>query len=51
MLPKFLVWRCVLLFGIVLKRYDSDSLLRTLYEKLFFLYQRHDFKDSKPGSS
>ena len=51
MLPEFLVWRCLLLFAIVLKKYDGDSLLRTLYKKLIFLYQRLDFKDSKPSSS
>ena len=36
MLPKFLVWSCLLLPGIVLKRYDGDSLLRTLYKKTHF---------------
>ena len=51
MLPKFLVLCCLILFGIVLKRYDSDSILRMLYKKLIFLYQRLDFEDSKPSSS
>ena len=52
MMPEFLVWcYLLLLFGIVLNRYDGDSLLRTLYKKLIFLYQRLDFKDSKPSSS
>ena len=46
MLPEFLVWLCLLLFGIVLKRYDADSLLRTLYKKIIFLFQRLDLKDS-----
>ena len=35
----------------MLNRYDSDSLLRTFYKKLIFLYQRLDFRDSKPSSS
>ena len=51
MLPEFIVWLCVLLFGIVLKRYDGDSLLRTFYKKRIFLNQSLDFKDSNPGSS
>ena len=34
MLPQFVVWRYVLLFGVVLKRRDGDSLLRTSYKKL-----------------
>ena len=37
---------CVLLFGIVLKKYDGDSLLETLWKKLVFPYQRLDFKES-----
>ena len=50
MLPELLVCCCLLLlFGIVLNRYDADSLLRTLYKKLIFLYQHLDFKDSKPN--
>ena len=51
MLSEVLVWCCLLLFGIVLERYDCDSLFRTLYKKLIFLYQSLDFKDSKPSSS
>ena len=51
MLPEFLVCCCVLLFGIILKRYDSDSFLRTFYEKHIFLYQRLDSKDAKPSFS
>ena len=40
MLPEFLVWCCLLLlFGIVLNRYDCDSLLRTLYKKLIWIKQ------------
>ena len=51
MLPKFLVLCCLILFGIVLKRYDSDPILRMLYKKLILLYQCLDFEDSKPSSS
>ena len=45
--PIFL-WRCVILFVIVLKTYDGDSLFRTLYKNPIFLCQRIDFKESKP---
>ena len=52
MLLEFLVWFCLLLYGTVLERYDGDSLLRVLYKiRLFFQYQRIDFKDSKPSFS
>ena len=36
----------MLLFGIILKRYGEFY----RYKKLIFLYQRFDFKDSKPSS-
>ena len=54
MWPEFFV--CLVLpvtiwYSIVLKRYDGGSRLRTLYEKLVFLYQRLDFKDSKQSFS
>ena len=49
MLPEFLVWRYVLLFGIVVKKYDGDSFFRVLYKKFLFLYQRIDFEVSKPS--
>ena len=48
MLPEFLVRRCVLLcyYLVVLKRYGEFY----RHEKLIFLYQCFDFKDSKPSS-
>ena len=47
---EFLIWRCVLLFGIVLKRYHDDSFL-IICTKIIILYQRLDFKVSKPSFS
>ena len=49
-LIEFLVRRCVLLFGTVLKRHNVIHFWKLYTKKIIFLYQRLGFDDSKPSS-
>ena len=47
---EFLVSRCLIMVGIIFKRYKGVSYLRDLSENLIFLKPSLSFKDSKPKS-